>query len=181
MATSASSWCGFAALGSGLILCALAAGAEPPVAVPLVAVAVVELLWGGLALRAGRLPAPRAMIVVGACVVAVALVLLFTGLVGIVPVLALLALHWSAAVLAVLALRRGGKRRRDAGEVPEGDERGSVERPARRRTSRPAALVLILTAQAMLVAAITTPALAHTAPGESALPHGSMHGGSHAH
>ncbi|WP_449280781.1 hypothetical protein [Leucobacter sp.] len=164
-----SSWCGFAALGSGLILCAVAAGTDPLLAVPLVALAVLELLWGGIALRVGRVPAPRAMLAVGAGVVAVATVLLFTGLVGIVPLLALLVLHWTAAVLAVLSLRRG--RDRSPGTGPRGPAGGG----AGGRASRPAALVVILTAQAMLVAAITTPALAHTAPGESAVPHGTLH------
>ena len=165
MKTTAS-WCGFAALGSGLILCAVAAGADPPIAAPLVAVAAVELVWGAAALRSGRVPTPRMALVIGAVVVALAIALLFAGVVGVIPLLALLVLHWTAAVLTVLALRRGR-----AGRV-------------RLRRSRPASLVLILTAQAMLVAAITTPALAHTSPGESAVPHGTLHSplrGPHAH
>lgn len=177
---AASSWCGFAVLGSGLILCAVAAGADPPIAVPLVAVALAEFVWGGIALRSGRVPAPRAVPVAGAGVVVAATALLFAGVVGAIPVLALLALHWSLAVLAVRAIRRGREDR-----VGRHDEaRRGAAAPHRSRVrawaDRPTSLVLILAAQAMLVAAITTPALAHTAPGESALPHGSMHG-THAH
>lgn len=201
MMTTAS-WCGFAALGSGLILCAVAAGADPLLAAPLVAVAAVELVWGAAALRSGRVPVPRTAIVVGAGIVAVATALLFLGVAGVIPLLALLVLHWTAAVLTALAFRRGQEARGGSAGVGGGGDRAAVgdatgeaggrgtgasdhDGPeaagrSRVRSPRPAAFVLILTAQAMLVAAITTPALAHTSPGESALPHGTLHG-PHAH
>lgn len=174
-----SSWCGFAALGSGLILCAVAAGLDPPLAVPLVVAGGAELFWGGIALRLGRVPAPRAVLWATAAVAAAAVVLLFQGLVGILPALALLALHWSAAMAAVAVLRRRAGTR--AARGPRDDDRvGEHGRAAGARELRggwnrgPAAFVMILAAQAMLVAAITTPALARTAPGASAVPHGMM-------
>jgi hypothetical protein len=46
------------------------------------------------------------------------------------------------------------------------------ERREQRPDPRPRAFLLTLTAQAMIVAAITTPALAETEPGASAVPHG---------
>ncbi|PRI11845.1 hypothetical protein [Leucobacter massiliensis] len=174
----ATGWCGLAAFGAGLILCAVAAGSPALVAAVLLALAVAEFGWAVLALRWDRIPAPRAAIAVAVLVVASVTLLLFTGTVGIVPLLALLLLHWTVAVLAAFELRRSGRavpssapgRAGAAGEQRTAPD----ERPAA-RWPRAGTLAVILTVQAMLVAAVTTPALANTAPGEFALPHGISH------
>ncbi|UOR00380.1 hypothetical protein MUN77_09360 [Leucobacter allii] len=185
---AAANWCGLAALGSGLILCAVAAGASPFAAVPLLAFAAAELLWGIAALRMGRAPAPRTALVVAAGAVALLTALLFAGDAAALPLLALAAMQWSAALLVARDLRRARDLRSGAadtpvagdGAVPAADPRvGSAREPAggpRREPVRgPGRVVLVLAVQGMLIAAITTPALAHTAPGASALPHGVSH------
>ena len=147
-------WCGLAAIGAGLILFAAAAGTPLAVALPLILLACLETAWGVLTLRAGRILAPRLALAACACVAGLATIALVGRTIGLAPFLALLALHWSAAILIALALRRP-----------------TELRPA----PRPRSLLLALVAEALLVAAITTPALANTAPGRSALPHGIEH------
>jgi len=157
------SWCGLAALGAGLILFAAAAGVPAAPAAVLIALASCELAWGALTLRAGRPLAPRFAVAAAGVVVAAVAVMLFSGAIGVLPLLALLALHLSASLLIVLGLR--------VSERP--GPRAETTLP-RAQPSLPR-FVLLLTAEAMLVAAITTPALAGTAPGEFAVPHGSSH------
>ncbi|MBK0419588.1 hypothetical protein JD276_11130 [Leucobacter sp. CSA1] len=152
-------WSALAAIGSGLILMAVAAGADPRVAIPLIIAAAAELAWGVLTMRAGRVIAPRTALIACGIVLAAATALLFTRTIGLVPFVALLTLHWITAVFAALRLRRGSRRSSPA--------------------PRSGAFVLTLTVQAMLVAAITTPALAQTEPGASAVPHGTLHDGHH--
>ncbi|MBH0116853.1 hypothetical protein I6E52_08330 [Salinibacterium sp. NG253] len=58
------SWLAFAAIGVGVIHCALIIGAPVELALPLGILGVIELGWGLLAFTRDQLPAPRAAIVV---------------------------------------------------------------------------------------------------------------------
>lgn len=152
----AAAWCGLAAFGSGLILCAIAAGTGPLTAAALVVVALVEFAWGAVTLHAGRVRVPRAAMAVSAAVLLMTAGMLIGNAIGFLPFLSLFVLHWGAAVSAAFA-HRGSR----AG--------GGTTRV------RPAVFVIAVTVQAMAVAAITTPALAATEPGEFAVPHGVEH------
>lgn len=148
-------WCGLAAIGAGLILFAAAAGTALAAALPLILLACLETAWGALTLRAGRILSPRIALAACACAVGLATFALVGRVIGLAPFLALLALHWPTAILIARALRRP-----------------AAQRPAPRTRS----LLLVLAAEALLVSAITTPALAQTGPGEYAVPHGAEHG-----
>lgn len=145
-------WSALAAIGSGLVLTAVAAGADPWVAAPLLTATALEVVWGVLVMRAGRILAPGTAIGVCAVLGLAAILMLFTRTIGLAPCLALVGLHWITAVFAAVSLRG--------------------ERREQRLDPRPRAFLLTLTAQAMIVAAIITPALAETEPGASAVPHG---------
>lgn len=143
-------WSSLAGVGIALILCATAAGSGIAVAIPLLVLAAAHLGWAVISLRLGRIATPRIACSVAAVEVLLAGGMLITGLIGFVPFLALAGLSWSVAAVAAIALRRG---------------------------RRPGAFVLVLVAEALVVAAVTTPALALSTPGEFALPHGESHQG----
>ncbi|WOF21457.1 hypothetical protein N8K70_08570 [Microbacterium betulae] len=149
-------WPALASWGAGLILFAVAAGAPPWAAVALCLWAVATFGWGVIALRAVRLPAPRTTLACALGAVAVGLVLVLAGTLGPVPFAALTVLHLLVAGCAAASLRRG---------------------PSAARHERPGRTVFALVAGALAVAALTTPALAFTEPGSSAVPHGEDPGG----
>ncbi|UOQ61172.1 hypothetical protein MUN76_04160 [Leucobacter rhizosphaerae] len=159
-------WSALAAIGSTLILCAIAAESGWLLAGTLLAAAAAELVWGLGVLRAGRMLAPRLAIAVSVVVMAAATALVFARQIGWVPFAVLVVLHWSVALLAAVRLRR----LRAASAYSAGS--GAPASP------RPGATVIAVTAAAMVVAALTTPALANTSAGEHAVPHGTSH---HAH
>ncbi|UOQ90704.1 hypothetical protein MUN74_07305 [Agromyces endophyticus] len=175
-------WPMLAALGAGLVLIATAAGALDATgrasgvgggagaggivaAAVLVGCGVAAFGWAVVALHAGRLVAPRAALAVSLGLVGASAMLLATGTgpslgVAVLPLLAgaAFALVVSAGAAARL---RGGRRRRTG--VPRG---GSV---------------IGMVIGAALVAALATPALAATAAGELAVPHGELHDPGHRH
>ena len=155
-------WSSLAGVGIALILCATAAGSGIAVAIPLLVLAAAHLGWAVISLRLGRIATPRIACSVAAVEVLLAGGMLITGLIGFVPFLALAGLSWSVAAVAAIARRRG---RREAPAAPLS------------RGRRPGAFVLVLVAEALVVAAVTTPALALSTPGEFALPHGESHQG----
>lgn len=152
-------WSSLSSLGAGLIFFAVAAGAEWWIAAPLAIAATAEIVFGLGVLRAGRILAPRLTIAGGGVATLLALALLFTGRIGFVPAIAVIGFHWGTALCAAILLRRSR-----AG--------GSSDAVAR---ARPGAFAGAMTVTALVVAAVTTPALANTGPGEFALPHGEMH------
>ncbi|KTR86966.1 hypothetical protein NS354_02190 [Leucobacter chromiiresistens] len=172
-------WPALASLGAGLVLFATAAGAAPVIAVPVGLAGAVELVWALAVLRAGRLVAPRAAIAGGAVGIAGSGFLLLTGPLALIPFLALFVFHWSIAIAAVLEVRR---LRADSavapGETPDAravaSAGGPVSSPIRRRAG---GFTIALVIEAMLVAAIATPALAASEAGEFAVPHGTLHSG----
>lgn len=153
-------WSALAALGAALIACAVAAESEWWAAIPLVAMAIAEIVWGLAVLRAGRLLACRSTLLIAVVVMLAATLMLLVRMIGLMPFVALVALHWSVAILAAVRMRQA---------------RGARSTQHRDAPQAPLRYVLAMTASAMIVAAITTPALAHTAAGELARPHGVGH------
>lgn len=175
-------WSALAAVGAGLILFAVAAGLPIAAAVPLVVLALLHLAYAVAALRAGRLPFVSTALGAAAGCFAIDLALLFTGATGVVPFAALLVLHWGIALAAALHLR--GARAADAQPAtlaaPAPVAASTASEPSRpTRTSRPGTWIVRAACGAALVALVTTPALAQTAPGAVAVPHGEMHGDGH--
>jgi hypothetical protein len=144
-------WPALATLGAGLIFFALAAGSPVIVAAPLVLLALLHVCLGLTVLRAGRPVLRKTTLACCGAATAINATLFLSGSAGIVPFVALLALHWGIALAVALDLR--------------GRRRAPVDR-------RPASVMIVLVSGAMIVAAITTPALAFTEPGTAAVPHG---------
>lgn len=155
-------WSSLAGFGIALILCATAAGSGIAIAVPLLLLAAAHLAWAVAALRLGRIAMPRVVCALAASEVLLAGGMLITGVIGFVPFLALAGLSWSVSAVAAIALRSA---RRGAPALPVS------------RVRRPGVFVLVLVAEALVVSAVTTPALALSTPGEFALPHGESHQG----
>ena len=155
----------FAAVGAGLIHLALVVGSLPPFAVAFALVGAAELVWGVAAMAAPRLPLPRAAFA-GALLptllwaaVLLAEVALGTPAAGGAASLPLLPLAAASALGLFCAAVLGVRLRRSAPPAP--------------RPAPGAARYLVgLFAGALVVASITTPALAATEAGRYAHPHG---------
>lgn len=102
--------------------------------------------------------APRRALAASVAIVAGATLLLFAARIGLAPFLALLVLHGAVGITAAVVLRRRAR-----------------DRPISATVSR-MPFVAVIVVQAMAVAAVTTPALADSEPGEMAAPHGTHHG-----
>ncbi|GAA1757910.1 hypothetical protein [Agromyces humatus] len=180
LAAATRSWPMLAAVGAGLVLLAVAAGAGGIVQPAAAVFGVAALVWSILALRAGRLVAPAAALVACSVFLVGAGALVATGWVGRADVAAGPLVAASAFIVVVaascaLALRRA---------------RVTATAPARaaRPDGPPAAgfdrrSLVGLVAGAALVAALATPALAATPAGGQAVPHGEHleEPGGHAH
>lgn len=176
LAAMTRSWPMLCALGAGLVLAALAAGAGGAPQAVLAGLGVAALGWGVLSLRSGRPLAPRAVLGVsvaallagGAWVGSGAV----TGVAGL-PLAAASVFIASIALSAALAVRAGRAEhlRADAPATPASRD------PGARST------LVGLAVGAALVSALATPALAATEAGESAVPHGrhGVHDPGHAH
>jgi hypothetical protein len=151
-------WLGFCALGAGLIHLALAVGSPPAVGIPALAVGLAEFAWGVFAFTAPALPVPR-IARAGALVPVLAwvAVLVITGPSGGVESLRALPMLVASLLDLAIAIGITGMLRRDP------------ERPT--APLRPARYVLALGAGAVVVAALTLPALAATDAGFAAIPH----------
>jgi hypothetical protein len=153
-------WLGFLALGAGLIHLALVIGSDLPVGIPLLVIGVAEFGWGVFAFTAPALPFP-AVARIGAIVPIFGWVILllvgpvFAVGVRILPILVASLLDVAIAVGITVVLRRRA--------------RAEPESPM-----RPGRYLLALGAGALVVAALTTPALAATEAGDAAVPHGDV-------
>ena len=147
-------WSALALAGAGLILFALAAGLHALLAAPLIVLAVSQLVFGGVLLRTHSIPVPRTLLGLCAVTTAASLALVFGGLIGFVPVVALLLFQWGVAITAALQLRNSAARQHSGGG---------------------GRMIAALVSGAIVVATITTPALSLTEPGSVALPHGVHH------
>lgn len=184
------SWPMLGALGAGLVLTALAAGAGGAPQVVLAGLGVAALGWGALSLHAGRLLAPRSVLAVCVLSLSAAGAAVAAGAMADVAGLPLVAASAFAVVVALSAafdVRRG----RAAHDEPRLRHRPRYRRtPADLGVTAPAASttaarprgavdgrasLLGLVGGAALVAALATPALAATDAGRLAVPHG-QHG-----
>ncbi len=151
-------WLGFGALGAGLIHLALGIGSPPAVGVPLFVIGGAECVWGVFAFTAPALPLPR-IARAGALVPLVGwvAVLVLTGGSGAIESLRALPMLVASLLDLAIAIGITGMLRRD---------------PARPAIPlRPGPYVLALGAGALVVAALTLPALAATDAGFAAIPH----------
>jgi hypothetical protein len=150
-------WLGFFALGAGLIHLALVIGSPLVVGIPLLLAGVAEFAWGVFAFTASAVPFPRA-----ARIAAVVPILLWVALlvlaganavpgVRVLPMLAASMLDLAIAIAITVVLRRA-----DRGSRPIASGR----------------YLIALGIGALVVAAVTTPALAATEAGDVAVPHG---------
>lgn len=159
------SWPMLGALGAGLVLAALAAGAGGAPQVVLAGLGVAALGWGALSLRVGRVVAPRAVLGVGVlslvagggAVAAGAM----TDVAGLPLVAASVFIAW-VALSAALDVRARRAARAAA-------EASAAARPSPADARRSLAGFAL---GAVLVSALATPALAGTEAGELAVPHG---------
>lgn len=155
-----------AALGAGLVLTAVAAGAGGYAGAVLVGCGVAALGQGVFGLRSGRVVAPATTL--GGClgVLAGSAVVVVTGSAAVLGVAVMPLL---AADLFVLVVAFGAAADLRARRVPAGTRSGGRERQRR----LPIVGMLV---GAALTAALATPALAATEAGDSAVPHGQLHG-----
>lgn len=154
-------WLGFAALGAGLIHLALVVGSSPAIGIPLLLIGSAEFAWGVFAFTRPTLPVPHAArigvlvpLLGWALLLGVTAAELTPGL-RVLPMLVASLLDAAVAIGISLVLRRA--------------DRGTADRPL------PAGRYLLaLGAGALVIAALTTPALAATEAGGSAVPHGEI-------
>jgi uncharacterized membrane protein len=161
-------WLAFAAIGTGLIHVALVIGAPVPLAIVLAVFGLLEFGWGVTTFARDSVPLPRVALVVAMLPVALWVVMLVVSTSTAEPSLAeaLPLLPMAVATLFELVvagiitiiLRRAAET--TAGTVA-----------AARTPSAPRYLVSLM-AGALVVGALTTPALAATEAGFYAQPHG---------
>lgn len=164
-------WLAFSALGAGLIHLAVGAGAPLPLALPLAGLGVAEFGWGVVVLMRGAVPWRRRVhllalvpVLVWGAALATATVVDMSELVSRLPFLPLAVAStfnvFIAVTAAVAARRRAAGRPTPVTAAPEAPQ------PQGWR------FVGGLIAAALLVAGLTTPALASTEAGTHAVPHG---------
>lgn len=157
-------WLGFAAIGAGMIHLALVISSPPAIAGGLLVIGLGELGWGVLALAREGVSAPR-VILAGAMLPMLLWALLvvvgaifelkeLTASLGFIPLGLATVLELFIAVCIAVLLRRGT----------------DLSRPARAPSA--GRYLLGLTAGGLIVAGLTTPALAATEAGAYAQPHG---------
>ena len=164
----ARTWPMLCALGAGLVLLALAAGAGGMAGGVMAAAGAAGLGWGVISLRAGRDLVPGLAVGTGAALLVGTGALVGSGLAAAddVPVGPLLAASVFIVVVAghcAVVLRRRARRVRE----------GRADAAAPRTAAVDGRLPLVgLVAGALLVAGLATPALAATEAGRLAVPHG---------
>ena len=164
----ARTWPMLCALGAGLVLLALAAGAGGIAGGAMAAAGAAGLGWGVLSLRAGRALVPGVVLGTCAALLVGAGVLVGSGLAEAagVPVGSLLAASVFIVVVAghcavVVRGRSGAHRARD----------GRSDAPGRAAAVDGRLPLVGLVVGALLVAGLATPALAATEAGRAAVPH----------
>lgn len=165
-------WVGFLALGAGLIHIACIAGSPVELAIPFAVFGAAEFVWGTLTFARSTLPVPRIALAIALLpLLGWAVLFVATGVTTLSPVLEALrpvplaiATLFDLVLAIVIAVRL--RRLRDGRLV----ESTGLEQ-------RPLAFLVAVGAGALLVAALTTPALAATEAGLFATPHGSSNDG----
>lgn len=173
-------WPMLGALGAGLVLAALAAGAGGARQVVLAGLGVAALGWGVLSLRAARPLAPRAALGMSVAALLTGGAAVGSGAMADVAGLPLAAASVFIAVVALSAALAVRARRAEHARFEEPEPTSArrvsvgIEEPAEPASRDPrerGALVGLMTG-ALLVSALATPALAATETGELAVPHG---------
>lgn len=168
-------WLAFAAIGTGLIHVALVIGAPVPLAVVLAAFGLLEFGWGVTTFARDSVPLPRLALVVAMLPIALWVVVLVASTVTAEPSLAAALPLLPMAVATLFELVVAGmiatSQRRTAGATS-----GTTSGTTSGQPSAPRYL-LSLMAGALIVGALTTPALAATSAGLYAQPHGEHTGG----
>lgn len=167
-------WLGFAAIGAGLIHLALVVSSPAPIAGALLVLGVLEFGWGVLTFARDTLIAPAV-----ARVVAIAPIVLWSLLVVIstllqnpaivssltfLPMAAATVFEVFAATVLSVHLRRSSGTAGDADATASAAASATVTHPGR--------YLLALSAGALVMAGLTTPALAATEAGRYAQAHG---------
>jgi hypothetical protein len=151
-------WLGFFALGAGLVHLALVIGSPVAVGLPLVVIGAAEFAWGVFAFTRPVLPLPRVARVAALVPLLGWAAVLVLGGIGAIEGLRVLPMLVASLLDLGIAIGITWMLRRD---------------PAKPAVPlRPGRYLLSLGAGALVVAALTTPALAATEAGDAALPHG---------
>jgi hypothetical protein len=152
-------WLGFCALGAGLVHLALVIGSPLAVGIPLLAIGAAEFAWGVFAFTLPALPLPRiARFAVLVPILGWVIVLVATGGTGAIEGLRVLPMLLASLLDLAIAIGITGMLRLDPAKPPA--------------PLRPGRYLLALGTGALVVAALTTPALAATEAGFAAVPHG---------
>lgn len=149
-------WLGFSALGAGLLHLALVIGSSLAVGIPLVLIGAAEFAWGVFAFSAPALPLPRLARVAALVPILGWVALLVLGGIGAIGGLRVLPMLVASLLDLAIAIGITWILRRDARTPPV--------------PLRPGRYLLSLGAGALVVAALTTPALAATEAGDAAIP-----------
>jgi hypothetical protein len=164
MSTVTRTWLAFAALGTGMIHLALVLGSPLPVGVALALFGVIEVAWSIVTFRRETIAAPR-LVLLGALAPLLLWGMLLTAAAALgAPELASSLSLTAMGLAAVLELVAAG--------ILAVQLRRGVDFSAPSRTPKAGVYLTGLVAGGMLVAAITTPALAATEAGLYAQPHG---------
>ena len=153
-------WLGFVALGAGLVHLALVIGSPLAVGIPLVLIGAAEFAWGVFAFTAPALPLPRVARVVALVPILGWAAVLVLGGIGAIGGLRVLPMLVASLLDLAIAIGITWILRRDPATPPV--------------PLRPGRYLLSLGAGALVVATLTTPALAATEAGEVAIPHGTF-------
>jgi hypothetical protein len=173
-------WLGFIALAAGLVHFALVIGSPLPVALVLLLVGAAEFVWGVFTFARPLPPLPQ-LARSGALVPVVgwALLLVIAGADSFGPLTSsselfpmLVASFFDLLIAGGLTalLRRAATRRAD--EIVAGPDVASLPAPTPDQPARAGRYLVGVIGGALVIAAITTPALAATEAGQYAKPHG---------
>ena len=171
LTTLARTWPMLSALGGGLVLLALAAGAGGTAGGALAGAGIAGLGWGVLSLRAGRAIVPAVALGVTSAVLVGAGALVGTGLAAATGVAVGPLVAASVFIAVVAAHTAFVVRRRSRAARRPSDRNGAPDAASRPAIDGRLSLVGLV-AGALLVAGLATPALAGTEAGELAVPHG---------
>lgn len=154
-------WVAFAAIGAGLIHIALVLGSPLPLGIAFAMLGLAEFGWGVLTFARDSVPLPRVALVVALAPIVIAGALAATGLGLVIPgSVRLLPL----AVASLFELFIAG--------VLASQVRRGVRKEASPVTPAVGRYLLGLVVGGLVVASLTTPALAATEAGQHAQPHG---------
>lgn len=164
MPTMTRTWIAFAAIGAGLIHVALVIGSPLAIGVPLAVLGIVEFGWGVTTFARGTVPFPRVALAVALAPVLGWGLLLAASTLAEMPQLAAFIPFLPLAVSSVFGLFIAG--------TLAVISRRKADTEGRPRVPGVARYLLGLVVGGLVIAGMTTPALAATAAGTAAQPRG---------